>query len=61
MITICVDAMGGDESPEVVCEGIAAALEADQDLCVLVAGNAEHVEPFCASHARAKAREVLGG
>ena len=24
MITICVDAMGGDESPELVCEGIAA-------------------------------------
>ena len=55
MITICVDAMGGDESPELVCEGIAAALDADPELCVLVAGNAEYVEPFCAAHSRAKA------
>lgn len=63
MITICVDAMGGDESPEVVCEGIAAALEADPELSVLVAGDAEHVEPFCASHSRARAlvtTEVIG-
>ena len=55
MITICVDAMGGDESPELVCEGIAAALEADPELCVLVAGDAAVVEPFCANNARAKA------
>ncbi len=47
MTTICVDAMGGDESPEVVCEGIARALERDSDLTVVVAGTEEVVTPFC--------------
>ena len=37
MTTICVDAMGGDERPEVVLEGVAAALAADGELSVLVA------------------------
>lgn len=63
MVTICVDAMGGDEPPEVVLEGIAAALDADAELKVLVAGTAEVVEPFCASHDRAEAlvaSEVIG-
>ena len=48
MTTVCVDAMGGDESPEVVCEGIALALERDPDLTVVVAGTDEVVTPFCA-------------
>lgn len=63
MITVCVDAMGGDELPEVVCEGIAQALQADEDLKVLVAGNEEVVKPFCESHERAEAlvtTEVIG-
>ena len=34
---------------------MASALEADPDLSVLVAGAAEVVEPFCASHERARA------
>ena len=34
MTTICVDAMGGDERPEVVLEGVAAALAADGELSV---------------------------
>ena len=63
MITICVDAMGGDEKPEVVCEGIAIALEADPDLSVLVAGNEEIVVPFCEKTERAiplVTTEVIG-
>jgi len=63
MITVCVDAMGGDESPEVVCEGIAQAMAADSDLKVLVAGNDEVVTPFCEAHERAEAlvtTEVIG-
>ena len=63
MVTICVDAMGGDETPEVVCEGIARALETDEELRVLVAGDKEVVEPFCTSHARALplvTTEVIG-
>lgn len=53
MVTVCVDAMGGDEEPKVVCEGIAQALEADKDLQILVAGDASVVEPFCETHERA--------
>ena len=63
MVTVCVDAMGGDEPPEVVLEGIAAALDADQDIRVLVAGPAELVEPFCADKERATplvCTEVIG-
>lgn len=63
MVTICVDAVGGDEPAEVVLQGIAAALAEDSDLCVLVAGPAEVVEPFCAEHDRATAlvaSEVIG-
>ena len=41
--TVCVDAMGGDERPEVVLEGIAQALAADSDLTVLVAGDEDVV------------------
>ena len=55
MVRVVVDAMGGDEPPEVVLEGIARALEADADLEVIVAGNEEVVVPFCAKHARAEA------
>lgn len=63
MITICVDAMGGDEPTEVVLEGIEKALEADSDIRVLVAGNEEYVVPFCEAHERAEAlvtTEVIG-
>lgn len=55
MTTICVDVMGADKAPEVLLEGVAAALAADSDLEVLVAGSADVVEPFCASHDRARA------
>ena len=54
MTTICVDVMGGDREPKVVLEGIAAALEADEDLVVLAAGPEALVGPFCAKHERAK-------
>lgn len=55
MITICVDVMGGDKEPQVVLDGIAEALKADEELSVLVAGPEELVEPFCAEHERAQA------
>lgn len=63
MVTICVDAMGGDEKPEVVCEGIALALDNDPELEVLVAGNEEVVVPFCEKTERAiplVTTEVIG-
>ncbi len=63
MTTICVDAMGGDEKPEVVCEGIAQALAKDEDLSVLVAGDESVVVPFCDATDRATplvTTEVIG-
>ena len=55
MTTICVDVMGSDKGPEEVLKGVAAALAADAQLSVLVAGADEYVTPFCAEHEGAKA------
>lgn len=63
MVRVCVDAMGGDEPPEVVLDGVAAALNADDMLEVLVVGTDEVVTPFAATHERAHAlvaTEVIG-
>ena len=55
MVTICVDVMGSDKDPSVVLEGVSAALAADPDLKVLVAGAPGVVEPFCSKTDRAEA------
>ncbi|OUO32321.1 phosphate acyltransferase PlsX [Olsenella sp. An293] len=55
MTTICVDVMGADKEPAVLLEGVAAALADDPELEVLVAGSADVIEPFAASHDRARA------
>ncbi|WP_293674013.1 phosphate acyltransferase PlsX [uncultured Parolsenella sp.] len=55
MVRVVVDAMGGDEGPKAVLEGIERALAADEDLTVVVAGNEDVVVPFCAKHARTEA------
>ena len=55
MTTICVDVMGADKEPAVLLEGVATALADDPELEVLVAGSADVVEPFAASHDRARA------
>ncbi len=63
MVTVCVDVMGSDKEPSVVLEGVAAALEADPELSVLVAGAPGVVEAFCSKHDRARAlpcTEVIG-
>ncbi len=62
-VTIAVDAMGGDDAPGVVLDGVAQALEADGALHVVLCGPAEVVEPFAAAHERCEARvttEVIG-
>lgn len=51
-ITVCVDAMGGDEAPEVVCEGVKLALERDGALQVLLAGREQVVVPLSDSEER---------
>lgn len=55
-VTIAVDAMGGDNAPEVVLEGVAAALATDEGLTVILCGPADVVEPFAAQHARCRAQ-----
>ncbi len=55
MTTICVDVMGADKEPAILLEGVAQALADDSDLEVLVAGDADVVEPFAAAHDRARA------
>ena len=54
-VTISVDALGGDNAPAVVLEGVEQALAADADLSVILCGPAEVVEPF-ADHDRCIAR-----
>ena len=54
-VRVCVDVVGGDEKPQFVLDGIAAALEEDQDLEVVAVGPEDIVTPFAASHARVEA------
>lgn len=55
-VTVAVDAMGGDNAPGVVLDGVAAALEHDERLQVLLVGPEEVVTPFAAKHARCTAQ-----
>lgn len=55
-VTISVDALGGDNAPAVVLEGVESALAQDGDLSVILCGPAEVVEPFAAAHDRCVAR-----
>ena len=53
---LAVDAMGGDDAPGVVLEGVASALEADPELKIILCGPDEVVSPFAAQHERCEAR-----
>ena len=55
-ITIAVDAMGGDNAPSVVLEGVAQALDECAELEVVLCGPQDVVEPFAASHERCVAQ-----
>lgn len=55
-VTISVDALGGDNAPAVVLEGVEAALAQDSALSVVLCGPADIVESFAASHERCEAR-----
>ena len=55
-VTISVDALGGDNAPGVVLEGVEAALAQDEDLSVILCGPADVVEPFAEAHDRCEAR-----
>lgn len=45
-VCVCVDAAGGEAPVAEILEGVAAALEADSGLSVIVAGPSSDVEPF---------------
>lgn len=55
-VVIAVDALGGDDAPTVVLDGVAAALANDPHLSVILCGPQEVVEPFAAAHDRCAAR-----
>ena len=46
IITVAVDAVGGDHGAPVVLDGVAQALTEDQDLQVILCGPADVVVPF---------------
>ncbi len=55
MISIAVDALGGDFGPSVVLPGVEAALAAEPQLQVLLCGPEDVVVPFAESHERCEA------
>ena len=62
-ITVSVDAMGGDNAPSVVLEGVKLALAEDPTLEVLLCGPEDVVVPFVESQERCEAvvaSEVIG-
>ncbi len=56
MVTVAVDALGGDNAPDVVLEGCDKALALADDVSIVLCGPADVVEPFAASHERCTAR-----
>lgn len=51
-ITIALDAMGGDNAPQVVLEGCEMALKEYPRLNIILCGTEEVVVPFCETHDR---------
>ena len=49
-VRVCVDAAGGDLAPEVVLDGVMAALAEDPYVRVVLTGPADVVEPFALTH-----------
>lgn len=50
-----VDAMGGDNAPGVVLEGVELALKESPDINIILTGPADVVEPFADAHERCEA------
>lgn len=55
-VVVCVDAMGGDDPVQVVCEGVARALAKDPHLTVIVTGDESVVVPLAQKHDRVQAQ-----
>ncbi len=54
-VILSVDALGGDDAPQIVLDGVEQAIEVDSDLNVILCGPADVVDPFASSHARCEA------
>lgn len=54
-ITVVVDALGGDNAPDVVLEGVAEALKQDASIHVILTGPEELIVPFADAHDRVQA------
>lgn len=52
VVTVVVDAQGGDHAPSEILSGVALALAADPDLNIIITGAADIVGPFAAAHDR---------
>jgi len=50
LITVAVDAVGGDFAPAEILTGVALALASDASVQIMLLGPAEVVEPFASSH-----------
>ena len=45
-ITIVIDALGGDNAPAVVCDGVRAYLQSESDVNIILTGSAQAIEPL---------------
>ena len=62
-VKVVVDAMGGDDAPGVVLEGVAQAVAQDPSLTVILTGPEDVIVPFAAQHGNVVAHpttEVFG-
>lgn len=62
-VRLVVDALGGDDAPGVVLEGVARALREDPSITVILTGPEDVIVPFAAQHANVVAHpttEVIG-
>ncbi len=51
-VVLSVDALGGDNAPEAVLDGVELALDVDKDLSIVLCGPADVVEHFAQTHDR---------
>ncbi len=62
-VKLVVDAMGGDNAPDVVLKGVSAALAENSEIEIYLCGTPDIVEPFASSYDRCipvSASEVIG-
>jgi glycerol-3-phosphate acyltransferase PlsX len=55
LVTVVVDAVGGDNAPDEILDGVTLALAADTSLQVILTGPSELIVPFAENHPRVEA------